>query len=211
MITWKVEPTWKKSVVERNYLTKDDNTVMVETGWRWGSFYVYTDDDNPPNIESGVDIYNCGYESELIETFDGNWEDYDFDDCDDETREWLEEFFDEGNSWLDLECDHGWLQDECEMIIDCDLKITRINDDGTEGESFTTGAQEETKEISSVELKPGAAWPFDNATEPAQYAEFKCTNCDFVTDDIMELVENPDEDSEGAFVCPKCGGKVDLQ
>jgi len=211
MATWKVEPTWKKSVVERNYLTKDDNTIMVETGWRWGEFYVYTDDDNPPKIEAGVDIYNCGYESELIETTDGCWEDHDLDDCDEETQEWLEEFFDEGNSWLDLECDHGWTQDECEMIIDCDLEITRINDDGTEGESFTTGEHEETTEISSVELKPGAAWPFENATEPTQYAEFKCESCDFVTDDIMELVENPDEDSEGAFVCPKCGGKVDLQ
>jgi hypothetical protein len=97
------------------------------------------------------------------------------------------------------------------MIIDCDLEITRINDDGTEGESFTTGEHEETTEISSVELKPGAAWPFENATEPAEYAQFKCESCDFVTDDIMELVENPDEDSEGAFVCPKCGGKVNLQ
>ena len=103
MATWKVEPTFKKSVIERNYLTKDGNTVMVETGWRWGEFLVYTDDDNPPNIESGVDIYGCEYETELLETFDGCWEDVDYDDCDDETREFLEEFFEEGNSWLDLE------------------------------------------------------------------------------------------------------------
>ena len=214
MATWKVEPTWKKSVIERNYLTKDGNTVMVETGWRWGEFYVYTDDDNPPDIESGVDIYNCEYESELIETFDGCWEDVDYDDCDDETREFLEEFFEEGNSWLDLECDHGWVQDECEMIIDCDLKITKMNDDDSESDVVihTGGTNEEkTTEISSVELKPGAAWPFANATEPTQYAQFKCESCDFATDDIMELVENPDEDSEGAFVCPKCGGKVNLE
>lgn len=38
MATWKVEPTFKKSVIERNYLTKGTNTFMVETGWRWGNF-----------------------------------------------------------------------------------------------------------------------------------------------------------------------------
>jgi hypothetical protein len=176
MATWKVEPTWKKSIYERNYLTKGDNTFMVETGWRGGSFYVYTDDDNPPDIESGVDMYNCDYETELIETWDGCWEDYDFDECDEDTQQWLEEFFEEGNSWLDLESE-DWYQDECEMIIDCDLKITRINDDGTEGESFITGNHEDNEEyvkeqsskdsspVDASELKPGAPWPFKNATE----------------------------------------------
>ena len=49
----------------------------------------------------------------------------DFDDCDEETQEWLEEFFEEGNSWLDLE-EHGWTFDDCEMIIDCDMDIEMI-------------------------------------------------------------------------------------
>jgi hypothetical protein len=80
MATWSVKPAWKKSIIERNYLTKDGNTVMIETGWRWGEFTVETEDDNPPNIEAGVDIYDCGYESELVETDDGCWEEHDFDD-----------------------------------------------------------------------------------------------------------------------------------
>jgi hypothetical protein len=156
MATWSVKPTWKKSIIERNYLTKDGNTVMVETGWRWGEFHVYTDDDNPPEIEAGVDIYDCDYETELVETNDGCWEEVNTDDCDDETTEWLEEFFDEGNSWLDLE-EHGWSQDECEMIIDCDLEITRIDGDGTE-EPVITGSYEEPKE--AMKLEPNAEWPF---------------------------------------------------
>lgn len=207
MAIWRVKPTWKKSIIERNYLTKDDNTLMVETGWRWGEFTVETEDDNPPNIESGVDIYNCGYNGELVETNDGCWEEIDYDDCDDEAREWLEEFFEEGNSWLDLE-EHGWVQDECEMIIDCDLEITRINDDGTEGETITTG--EEITESKSINLSPGAEWPFANATEPTLYAEFKCTNCDYTTEDINDLVENPNDDDKGAFLCPKCNSKVEM-
>lgn len=196
MATWKVEPVWKKSVIERNYITKDNNSLVVETGWRWGEFLVYTDDDNPPNIESGVDIYNCGYETELIETWDGCWEDYDYDDCDDETTEWLEEFFEEGNSWLDLECDHEWLQDECEMIIDCDLKITKLNDDNSETDVVIYTGENPNKT--------------DDLTESVSFAEFKCTSCDYKTEDINDLVENPNDDDKGAYLCPKCNSKVDL-
>jgi hypothetical protein len=162
MAEWSVKPTWKKSIIERNYLTKDGNRVMIETGWRWGEFTVYTDDDNPPDIEAGVNIYDCGYETELVETDDGCWEEIDSDECDDETKEWLEEFFDEGNSWLDLE-EHGWLQDECEMIIDCDLEITRI--DGDEEVTITTGQTDaEINETEAKEmLESKAEWPFPNA------------------------------------------------
>mgnify|MGYP003333860102 FL=1 len=125
MATWSVKPEYKKSIIERNYLSKGDNTIVVETGWRWGEFHVITEDDNPPNISEGVEITNCGYESEMIELNDGCWEDIDYDACDDETREWLEEFFEDGNNWLDLE-EHGWYQDQCQMIIDCDLLIEKV-------------------------------------------------------------------------------------
>ena len=54
------------------------------------------------------------------------WEEHDLDDCDDETREWLENFFEEGNSWLDLE-DNGWSNDDCEMIINCEMSIERVD------------------------------------------------------------------------------------
>lgn len=207
MAEWSVKPTYKKSIIERNYLVKDGQTFMVETGWRWGEFTVYTDDDNPPNLEPGVDIYDCGYESELVETNDGCWEDYDYDDVDDETREWLEEFFDEGNSWLDLE-EHGWMQDECEMIINSDMEITLINDDGTPGKTITTG-QDNTEIVEESKLEPQAKWPFSNASEP-EYAQFKCTECDYSTEDINDLVENTQDDDRGAFLCPKCESKVDL-
>jgi hypothetical protein len=128
MATWSVKPTWKKSIIERNYLIKDSNTLMVEIGWRWGEFLVYTDDDNPPELEAGVDILNCGYDSEMVETSDGCWEEHDMDECDEETQSWLEEFFEDGNSWIDLE-EHGWSQDECEFIIDCDMEITKVEED----------------------------------------------------------------------------------
>jgi hypothetical protein len=47
------------------------------------------------------------------------------DECDDETREWLEEFLEE-NSVFDLE-EEGWLPGDTEMIIDCDMLIERAD------------------------------------------------------------------------------------
>ena len=127
MAVWSIKPTWKKSIIERNYLHKDDNTIVIETGWRWGEFTCETEGDEPPELEAGVDLYNCDYDVELVETSDGWWEEHDMDDCDEETQEWLEEFFEEGNSWLDLE-EHGWVQGDCEMIIDCDMDIVRVDE-----------------------------------------------------------------------------------
>ena len=157
MATWSVKPEWKKSIIERQYLTKGDNKLMVETGWRWGEFTVYTDNDTPPDIEAGVDIYNCGYDAELVELNDGCWEEHDMDECDEETQAWLEEFFEEGNSWLDLE-EHGWSQDECEMIIDCDLIITNVDTD----EVVERSTDEDTTPLIVTPNTP-AQWPFANS------------------------------------------------
>jgi hypothetical protein len=126
MATWSVKPTWKKSIIERQEWFKDGQSFVYETGWRWGEFLVYTEDDNPPEIEAGVDIYNCDYDTELVECSDGCWDDYDFDGCDEKTREWLEEFLEE-NSVFDLE-EHGWFNSDTEMIIDCDLEITKVEE-----------------------------------------------------------------------------------
>jgi hypothetical protein len=123
---WSVKPEWKKSIIERQEWTKDNQRLVHETGWRWGEFLVTTEDDNPPDISSGVDIYNCDYESELVETSDGCWEITDTDECDEETREWLEEFLDE-NSIYELE-EHGWNSGDTEMIIDCDLIIEKVEE-----------------------------------------------------------------------------------
>jgi hypothetical protein len=62
----------------------------------------------------------------MIEMNDGCWEEHDMDECDEETREWLEEFLEE-NSWMDLE-EHGWTNTESECIIDCDPSIERIDE-----------------------------------------------------------------------------------
>jgi hypothetical protein len=52
------------------------------------------------------------------------------------------------------------------MIIDCDLEITRINDDGSHGETITTGMDEETQKSREIpKLEPQAQWPFETPKE----------------------------------------------
>ena len=69
-------------------------------------------------------MFDCCYDCEMIETNDGCWEEYDTDES---TREWLEEFLEEGyRSIFDLE-DEGWTIGDCQMIIDCDMDIERID------------------------------------------------------------------------------------
>jgi hypothetical protein len=124
MATWKIEPTWKKSLIERQYFTKDGKTITIETGWRWGEFTCETEDDEPPVIVEGTDLYNCDYDVELQECTDGCWEEHEFEGFteneEEEMREWLDE-----NSYFDLEED-GWIQGDCEMIISCEPSIEKI-------------------------------------------------------------------------------------
>ena len=164
MALWKIEPSWKKSIVERQYYHNGDNTVMIETGWRWGEFECETEDDNVPEISAGDNLWDCGYSVELLETWDGCWEEIDTDDCDEETREWLEEFLEE-NSYYDLEEEEGWLQGDNEMIIDCDPVFTRL-DGPNEGKQYDSDGNEIKKEvkeepaIESDTANTKAAWPF---------------------------------------------------
>lgn len=126
MALWKIEPIWKKSLAERNHFHKDGKTIIVETGWRWGEFTCETEDDNPPILEEGVDLFDCEYDVEMQYCDDGCWEDYEFEgfteDEEEEMREWLEE-----NSFLDLEED-GWISGDTEMILNCEPSIERIEE-----------------------------------------------------------------------------------
>jgi hypothetical protein len=145
MAVWSVKPDWKKSIIERQIWTKEGvaGYIGIETGWRWGEFHVTTEDDTPPDLVAGVDIYNCDYECELVSLDDGCWEESDIDVLDEELRNELETFL-EDNSVHDLE-ELGWILDDTEMTIDCDMTIEMIE------------PTEPVKEESKTE---GKGWPF---------------------------------------------------
>ena len=122
MSLWKIEPTWKKSLVEVLHLSKGEYNITHSIGWRWGHFYIETDDNNPPDIEEGVDIFDCGYQVDDWETIDGCWEEMDFKNLPDEEVKIIEEFLEE-NSVLDLE-ELGWIMNDTQMFIESPLSIT---------------------------------------------------------------------------------------
>jgi hypothetical protein len=124
MALWKVEPTWKKSLAERSHYTKDGKEIIIETGWRWGEFTIETEDDEPPVLEEGVDLFDCGYEVEMQYCDDGCWEEREFFGFTDEEEETMNEWLDE-NSWLDLE-EEGWIPSENEMIMSCEPSIEKV-------------------------------------------------------------------------------------
>lgn len=125
MATWKIRAKYKKSTVEKEYFVKDDQTICVEIGWRSGSFYVTTEDDNPPKYdlinEDELNIYDAyigGVESiELDSTWDGCWEEYEWpDDMPEEERERLKDLFAEEGYFSALD-QEGWSSYETEMWL----------------------------------------------------------------------------------------------
>jgi hypothetical protein len=126
MALWKIEPSWKKSLAERIHFHKDDKTIIIETGWRWGEFTCETEGDEPPVIEEGTDLYDCGYDVELQYCDDGCWEEREFEGFTEEEEEAMNEWLDE-NSSFDLE-EEGWDFGDTEMIITCDPLIELIKE-----------------------------------------------------------------------------------
>lgn len=121
MALWKVTPNWKKSCVERQYFTKGDKTIVQEIGWRWGEFFIETEDDTPPELAEGVDIFSCDYELQDWSTDDGCWEQYEYQGFTEEEQEEMEEWLEE-NSAYELE-ENGWTATEGEMFIQCEMTI----------------------------------------------------------------------------------------
>jgi hypothetical protein len=126
MAIWKVTPTWKKSCVEKQYFRKDGMIVVQETGWRWGEFFIETEGDEPPVLEEGVDIFDCGYDLQDWSTDDGCWEDIEYINVPEEEQERIQEFLDEGNSVYDLE-EQDWMPSDGEMFITCEMEIEKAD------------------------------------------------------------------------------------
>ena len=127
MATWKVEPTYKKSVVERAFWVKDGKTIINEIGWRWGEFTIETEDDEPPSIDEDTDLFHADFEVSDFSTTDGCWEENEFEgDWSEEEQEEMENRLSDGEiSVYELE-DEGWVCNESELYITCDVTITKV-------------------------------------------------------------------------------------
>ena len=79
MATWKLSPQHKKSAVEQMFFYNGDMVIIVEQGWRWGTFTVESDERPLTDLELvNAEGYELGCidnnESwELCEMTDGCW------------------------------------------------------------------------------------------------------------------------------------------
>jgi hypothetical protein len=144
MAVWTVKTYYKKSIEEHEHFTKDGMTIVRKTGWRSGSWTVTTSDDNLPEFEFGfvpggdgskdsINMYDFPgpniEDVELIETWDGCWEDYDWpENMDEEEQERLQELIEEEGLYA-LEDEEGWLSNETEMWIWGPIEILNDKDE----------------------------------------------------------------------------------
>ena len=133
MANWKVSTYYKKSCEEHEHYVKDGQTIVRKTGYRGCSFFVETNNDNPPEFEfdfvpggdgnkDSINMYDCYYNNienvELDSMWDGCWEDIDFpEDMADEEQERLMEVIEEHGVYSALEDEEGWSQNETEAWV----------------------------------------------------------------------------------------------
>jgi len=139
MAQWTVSTTEKKSCEEREIWTKGDATIVRVNGFRWGTFSVETNDDNPPDgitaeNEDSIDMYShCGDNIDTIDLIsmdDGWYGDYEFNGVDEEAEQEILDGIDdadadgidyseylEENGWSNNDTE-GWLHGSLEIIKD---------------------------------------------------------------------------------------------
>ena len=137
MAWWKVKTLDKKSVEEHEFWQKGDIVIRRITGFRWGTWNVKTEEDEPPEFElvamptgstdeDSVEMNSIDYEGELESLDDGWYEDIiwpdDMLDDEDEQDRLIELWEEDGyNGWEE----DGWSQYETEVWFWGPLEITK--------------------------------------------------------------------------------------
>jgi hypothetical protein len=135
MTWWKVKTLEKKSVEEHEFWQKGDMVIRRISGFRWGTWNVETEGDEPPEFErvamptgnadeDSIEMNSIDYEGELDSLDDGWYGDIIWpDDMDEDERERLEELWEEEcyDGWEE----DGWVQYETEVWFWGPLEVTK--------------------------------------------------------------------------------------
>lgn len=124
---YKVSTTEKKSVVEKEYFSKDGKTAIVEQGYRWG-YFTTPDEVNLENYdpEEGLMIYDYDVDDHSFD--DGCWITMDYDEeMTDEERDEFENAFNE--DWYEGVEALGWFSQETEVKFYGELEVEEINEE----------------------------------------------------------------------------------
>ena len=151
MATWKLSPQYKKSAVEKMFFFKEGKIIVMEQGFRWGTFFVESDERPLTDLEL---VNEDGYELgcidndecwEMNDMVDGCWMDITAgnNQTTDEDIEEFEAAWEE--NWYEGVEELGWSQDECEYYFYGPLELT--NEDT--GEVFQ-GESEDNISVSGV-------------------------------------------------------------
>ena len=209
MATWKLSTYWKKSSIERQIWVKDDKVIIREEGYRWGTFYVQSD-ERPLTDEELINKH--GYELgcldndecwELDNLDDGCWADNEAGrNCTEEDLEAFEEAWEE-NSYEGVE-ELGWSNDDTEFEFQGPLVLTN-EDTGEEFNGETI--KESMPEKVVVEHKPlstTAAWPFGDSTD--KHIELDPTKWPSPNGNFVETAKWPFDKSSkiSSMKCTEC-------
>jgi hypothetical protein len=201
MAIWKLSTYYKKSAIERQIWVKDDKVIIREEGYRWGTFYVESD-ERPLTDEELINEH--GYELgcidndecwELEELMDGCWADTEAGrNCTEEDLEAFNEAWEE-SSFEGVE-ELGWSNDDTEFEFQGPLVLTN-EDTGEEFNGETI--KESMPEKVVVERKPlnsAVAWPFGDET--IEYVEVDPTTWPSPNGNFVETAKWPfDRPKEG--------------
>ena len=167
MANWKLSPLWKKNAVEKQFWYKDGKVIIREEGYRWGTFYVTSEErpltnkelKNDEGYELGcIDNDECW---ELDSLDDGCWVEYTAgngetteEDIEEFEEAWDEDFFEGAEA-------AGWSNDDTEYWFYGPLELT--NEDTSEvfnGEEVEVEEDVEEVEETKKDDTGGAKWPF---------------------------------------------------
>lgn len=126
--TYQVSNKYKKRYVEYEYLKNydTDDVVCIETGWRGGNWFITPQEEHEVEmlVEAMADDFedelemNDFSEAEMIDSWDGCWDDWDWTGYKSKEGEELEEFIEEvqeeGECYL---LDNGFDNAECISIF----------------------------------------------------------------------------------------------
>ena len=138
----KLEPTFKKSVVEIEFFYNEETKVWVhyEQGWRWGTFFADVTDEEMKELRAHNDYVdkNSRYEDfeisaltgfELNDTWDGVWGDIRVfkTDWTEEQQTELKETIEESDDWWDWLMENGFEPCDSETYICGIIDIENID------------------------------------------------------------------------------------
>lgn len=140
MTKYRVETVKKKTVEEHEFWEKGSVTINIVTGYRYGSWYITTNDKNEPDFDRvynplgpseilSIDMNNCMdnniVDSELIQLHDGWYTEIIYpDDFTQSDKDFMDECYEEdGSEGWERE---GWIQTETECWVHGELSMEKV-------------------------------------------------------------------------------------